>query len=159
VSKPKSEKIAMDLRLTFERDGDRVNVAWYDAGTAADYSLLTDEWLAKQVHSFFGGAWRVVDRYGNNGRDGADLERIKSERVGRYSFCEHVLASSSSPWHIRELTTEGKKLTGGIDTSSLCGQIRRGWDLRSSPEDTKLSAPRTVCEACWKIWQKLRLAP
>lgn len=46
-----------------------------------------------------------------------------------YSFCESIHATSTSPWHIRELTEVGRKLGGGIDTASLCGLIVRGWDL------------------------------
>jgi len=51
--------------------------------------------------------------------------------IDDYAFCEAVTASGSSPWHIRELTPAGKKLSGGVDTPSLCGHVRPpyGWDL------------------------------
>lgn len=48
----------------------------------------------------------------------------------RYSFCESVTATTSSPWHLRELDGQGPRYTGGITTSSLCGLVTRGWDLK-----------------------------
>jgi hypothetical protein len=53
-----------------------------------------------------------------------------------YSFCEASTAGSSSRWHIRKLCSEGRKLTGGVTTSSLCGHVKPfpkgfgGWDLQ-----------------------------
>ena len=47
-----------------------------------------------------------------------------------YAFCETVHASALSPWHIRKLTEQGKKLGGGADTPSLCG-LKVSWDLRT----------------------------
>jgi hypothetical protein len=44
-------------------------------------------------------------------------------------FCESIHAYGLSPWHLRRPTSAGLKLTGGIDTSSLCGRVSRGWDL------------------------------
>jgi len=56
---------------------------------------------------------------------------VKPVPATTFSFCESVTASGSSPWHIRQLTNEGKKLGGGIDTTSLCGHVKPpyGWDL------------------------------
>lgn len=44
-----------------------------------------------------------------------------------YSYCESVHATSNSPWHIRKLTEVGRRLSGGVDTPSLCGRVRKGW--------------------------------
>ena len=47
-----------------------------------------------------------------------------------FAFCESVWAGPRSKWHIRKLTPEvGRKLGGGIDTPSLCGNVKQGWDL------------------------------
>lgn len=45
-----------------------------------------------------------------------------------HSFCEPVTASPRSRWHIRQLTSAGRKTTGGVDTKSLCGR-EMAWDL------------------------------
>lgn len=48
-----------------------------------------------------------------------------------FAFCESLHASSTSPWHIRQIPAgEGLKLGGGITTSSLCRRVTRGWDLK-----------------------------
>jgi hypothetical protein len=41
----------------------------------------------------------------------------------KFSYCESTTASSLSPVHIRELTSVGRKLGGGIDTPSFCGLV------------------------------------
>jgi len=46
-----------------------------------------------------------------------------------YSFCESVYATGTSSWHIRQLTSKGRMLGGGIDKPSLCGTVKAGWDL------------------------------
>jgi hypothetical protein len=63
-----------------------------------------------------------------------------------YSFCESVHATGTSPWHIRKLDTEGKKLGGGITTSSLCGRVTRGWDLEAPITRHHLGSH--VCPGC-----------
>lgn len=72
-----------------------------------------------------------------------------------YSFCESTTAGSLTPWHIRPLTAVGKKLSGGVDTDSLCGHVTRkfsGWDLEASPEgyplDKVTDGRRHVCKKC-----------
>lgn len=49
----------------------------------------------------------------------------------KYSFCESVTASSISPWCIRELSSDGRMLGGGVQTNSLCGRVKspHGWDI------------------------------
>lgn len=49
-------------------------------------------------------------------------------RATQYSLCETAYAGPSSLWHIRRLTSCGKKLGGGVDTNSLCGK-KVAWDL------------------------------
>ncbi len=68
--------------------------------------------------------------------------------MDRYSFCESVTATGKSPWCIRELTTNGQKLSGGVDTSSLCGRVKSpfGWDL-SVP--VSFRHPK-ICKECLK---------
>lgn len=53
------------------------------------------------------------------------------EVVFEYSFCESASAGPHNTWHIRKLTSKGRKLGGGVDTVSLCGRmpITYGWDL------------------------------
>lgn len=76
-----------------------------------------------------------------------------------HAFCESVTASPISPWCIRELTKEGKKLTGGVDTASFCGRVRppMGWDLnvdfKSHLTYTKTSGDaKHICPRCLKAW-------
>ena len=70
-----------------------------------------------------------------------------------YSFCEGIMAGPRSPWHIRRLSSEGRKLTGGIDTPSLCGRIgpvsegvhKNGWELSVAITEHHLGHS---CKAC-----------
>lgn len=86
----------------------------------------------------------------------------------KFSYCESVFATSASPWCIRELTADGQKLTGGIDTASLCGRVQPravppgmqkgfgGWDL-AVPVDLG-QYPGVVCKNCAAVLrQKLGL--
>ena len=70
-----------------------------------------------------------------------------------YSFCEASWAGPLSPWHIRKLTSVGKKLGGGVDTNSLCGRINngRGWDLSAEITDHHLDHS---CKDCVEIYKK-----
>ena len=61
-----------------------------------------------------------------------------------YSFCETVTAGGASPWHIRKLTSKGKKLGGGADTKALCGRPV-GWDIKANINDHAL---RVCCQGC-----------
>jgi hypothetical protein len=72
----------------------------------------------------------------------------------KYSFCESVTASSSSPWHIRRLTDVGRKLGGDIDTGSLCGLVKAhyGWDLSA---DINTDGDHHLCRACVMAYAKL----
>lgn len=71
--------------------------------------------------------------------------------MSKYSLCESSCAIANSQWHIRKLTSKGKKLGGGIDTSSLCGHVKNGdgWDLDIEICD-ELFKKRYICEKCWK---------
>lgn len=64
-----------------------------------------------------------------------------------YTFCESVTASGLSPWHLRQLTDTGRHLGGGVDTPSLCGQVKPpyGWDLKVELTPHHLSH---VCKTC-----------
>ena len=53
----------------------------------------------------------------------------------KYSFCEGVHAGPRSPWHIRKLSREGLKPSGGLDTTTLCGKI--------APNGVKMAGGRT----------------
>jgi len=82
--------------------------------------------------------------------------------LSKYSFCEPVSAGPLAPWCIRPLTAAGKKLSGGVDTSSLCGRVKppsaaggNGWDINRPVERCMLDAvyghpgnPRIVCQKC-----------
>jgi hypothetical protein len=75
-----------------------------------------------------------------------------SREQPRYVYCESVHASSRSPWHIREVTEQGLKLGGGIDTPSLCSRVKSGWDL-----EVRITGKHAghTCPACLEIHQKL----
>lgn len=78
----------------------------------------------------------------------------------KYSFCEGVLATSRSKWHIRELTGAGRRLSGGVDTQSLCGRVGspnlNGWDLKV--EITEHHLEHNTCPECLRVWQELKPA-
>jgi hypothetical protein len=73
----------------------------------------------------------------------------------KLSLCESVTASSISPWCIRVLTKEGKKLGGGVDTASLCGRVRppMGWDLALDFEEYMARGGSKVCKRCLEAWK------
>jgi hypothetical protein len=77
----------------------------------------------------------------------------------KYSFCESVTATSYSPWHIRQLTKEGKKLGGGVDTPSLCGRVKKmkGWDLETDINPFHLA--NGCCPECLKMFEERRDRP
>ena len=65
-----------------------------------------------------------------------------------FSYCESIAATATSTWHIRKLTSKGRKLGGGIDTPSLCGRVTSGWDL-AVPIGT---APgKHICCECYAL--------
>jgi hypothetical protein len=68
-----------------------------------------------------------------------------------YSYCEYWSAGSLSNWHIRRLTSKGKKLSGGTDTLSLCGR-KMTWDITSPV--TKDIPANNICKKCQEIWEK-----
>lgn len=73
-----------------------------------------------------------------------------------FSFCESVTATSNSPWHIRKLDGHGKKLGGGITTTSLCALVTRGWDLDVELTEHHL---KRSCRRCVAEYLKLKLKP
>ena len=46
----------------------------------------------------------------------------------KFAFCETRYATGTNPWHIRQLTDQGLKLSGSADTKALCGR-KVAWDL------------------------------
>lgn len=70
-----------------------------------------------------------------------------------FSFCESVHATGTSPWHIRKLTSVGKKPTGGIDGPSLCGRVKSpgGWDLEVEFSDKHFDH---ACRSCVDEYRK-----
>lgn len=75
--------------------------------------------------------------------------RVQVKRI-IYSFCERVWAGPRSPWHIRPLTSIGRKLGGGIDTTSLCGRVDKGWDLDVEVTPHHLDH---ACKACVEVYR------
>ena len=63
-----------------------------------------------------------------------------------FSFCENTWAGSETPWHIRKLTTNGRKLTGGADSVALCGRFVY-WDLDIEITEHHLTH---CCQKCRK---------
>lgn len=68
-----------------------------------------------------------------------------------YSFCESVWATSVSRWHIRKLTSKGRKLGGGADTEALCG-LTVAWDLNSPISDAYL---QHACPECARAYNDI----
>ena len=66
-----------------------------------------------------------------------------------YSFCESVAASGCSMWHIRKLGPKGPMFGGGIDTHSLCGHVKDGWDLEVTI--TSFHLKNNTCAWCHKL--------
>lgn len=57
--------------------------------------------------------------------------RSKAETAPRtegFSWCENWAAGPTSPQHIRQTTSTGLHLGGGVDTAALCGR-EMTWDL------------------------------
>lgn len=69
------------------------------------------------------------------------------------SFCESQWASSVSRWHLRELTSAGRFLGGGIDTPSICRivQVHKGWDLKVPVTEDRVKDSTITCAACAKL--------
>lgn len=67
-----------------------------------------------------------------------------------HSFCETMFASGVTPWHIRKLTTVGRKLGGGADTPSLCGKDV-AWDLSVEITSHHLTH---CCLYCRRIYEQ-----
>ena len=66
----------------------------------------------------------------------------------RHAFCEWAGASGGSRYHIRTLTTKGKKLGGGADTLALCGR-EVAWDLAID-----IAREEHVCQKCSDLFRK-----
>jgi hypothetical protein len=66
--------------------------------------------------------------------------------ASKYSFCERVTATPTSPEHIRVVGEEGLKLGGGAPDTVLCGaSLSKGWDLNNAVDAEtvrRLSTPR-----------------
>lgn len=87
--------------------------------------------------------------------------KAPAEKPPEYVFCESSTASSTSPWHIRKVSSIGLKLGGGIDTPSLCGRVRPigddlrgfgGWDLNVGISEHHLTH---CCKACADAYKAL----
>ena len=71
--------------------------------------------------------------------------------MSQYSFCETVTAGGKTPWHIRSLTSVGKRLGGGADTPALCGRVV-AWDLSVDITGHHLTH---CCKACAHLFEAL----
>jgi len=80
--------------------------------------------------------------------------------VPEYAFCESVTAGPKAPWHIRKVATI-LKLTGGIDSSSLCGKVHPsgpewghlgGWDVNVKISEGHLTH---TCPGCREAYRKI----
>jgi hypothetical protein len=73
----------------------------------------------------------------------------------KYSFCESIHAYSRTKWCIRPLSEKGRKLCGGIDSSSLCGHVtpqKNGWDLTTPINPVALSQ---ACPKCVELYKQI----
>lgn len=71
----------------------------------------------------------------------------------KYSYCEPSWAASNARWCIRRLTKAGKKLSGGVDTNSLCTRVHTGlgWDIQC---DIDSRMTEIGCPECVAIYEK-----
>lgn len=83
-----------------------------------------------------------------------DEMEAANNTMGVYSFCESIFAGPLAPWHIRRMTSVGKKLGGGIDTQGLCGfpKKRAGWDLEVGL--TKHHLNNNACKRCLERYRE-----
>lgn len=80
--------------------------------------------------------------------------------VPPFAFCESIHAGGRSPWHVRRITPGvGLMLGGGIDTPSLCGRVRRGWDLRVRITPSHFAVPNLACPDCAAEYRRITSAP
>jgi hypothetical protein len=82
-----------------------------------------------------------------------NFELIEPATIETHSYCEAWTATSVSLWHIRRLTSVGKKLSGGADTKSLCGR-EMSWDR--APVVTKNPPLDSICPKCQEAWERER---
>jgi len=75
-------------------------------------------------------------------------------RTVTYSYMEFATATGRSPWHIRKLTDQGKKMGGGIDTPSLCGRKYNGWDVNHAAPEAG-PRPDFACRNCWEAFKEM----
>lgn len=90
--------------------------------------------------------------------------------LSKYAYCEPACVATAAPWCIRPLTVAGLKLSGAVDTDSLCVRVTvrmNGWDINRRPEAADLDATverrtydrRTifvplVCQKCVELLRK-----
>jgi hypothetical protein len=67
-----------------------------------------------------------------------------------YSYCETIAAYV---WHIRRLTTLGRKLSGGADTLALC-KARVAWDLKAPINDNLRGDG--MCRECTEKYEEIK---
>lgn len=72
--------------------------------------------------------------------------------AANYSFCETLAAYT---WHIRPLTSKGKKYSGGADTLALCGS-KASWDLMGIITLKSLQSS-SVCAGCRRNFVALQI--
>lgn len=65
----------------------------------------------------------------------------------RYSECERVTATPTSPYHVRVLTSAGLKKGGGADSIALCG-AEVAWDTREVALGEVIESAKTQ----WETW-------
>jgi hypothetical protein len=79
--------------------------------------------------------------------------------VPKYAFCESVFANATARWHIREIKDK-LYLTGGINSSSLCGNVKPfgpdlgavgGWDVNVKITEHHLGH---ACPKCVEAYRK-----
>lgn len=82
-------------------------------------------------------------------------QRMSKKKQDEYSFCESVFAGPKSAWHLRKLTSVGRKLGGGIDTPFLCADKpgMGGWDLDVPLSDFHLV--ENTCKRCLVKYREL----
>ena len=76
-------------------------------------------------------------------------------KMAQYAFCETATASGSTPWHIRKLTDNGIKLSGGADTPALCGRVV-AWDVGVGITGDRLMRASRTCHRCAEEYRRVR---
>jgi hypothetical protein len=85
-----------------------------------------------------------------------EQKKYGPSKAPAYTYCESVLATAASRWHIRPVNSR-LFLTGGVDTPSFCNRVRPrpnlgGWDINVPITDRNIA---DACPICREAYQEV----